>query len=137
MVADCHARVGTHRHPAQQCRRQPRGCDAPIEDITADAFDRVTSINLRGMVLACKCVLPIMPRSTARVIINISSMAAWGSYPYVAYKTSKAGVIALTERSRTRTRVTASAANVILPGLMNTPMAIESRVVWTANRARL
>ena len=88
-------RVGAHRHPAQQRRRQPAGGDAPVEDITDEVFDRVTSINLRGMVLACKHALPIMRAQRSGVIINISSMAAWGSYPYVAYKTSKAGVIAL------------------------------------------
>jgi hypothetical protein len=62
------------------------------------------------------------------VIINISSMAAWGSYPYVAYKTSKAGVIALTEQLAYANARYGIRANVILPGLMNTPMAIESRV---------
>jgi len=104
------------------------GGDAPIEDITGEAFDRIMAINLRGMVLACKHVLPSMRAQRRGVIINISSMAAWGSYPYVAYKTSKAGVIALTEQLAAANARYGIRANVILPGLMNTPMAIESRV---------
>jgi len=102
--------------------------DAPFEDITSDAFDRITAINLRGMVLACKHVLPLMRARQRGVIINIASMAAWTSYPYVAYKTSKAGVIALTEQLAAANARYGIRANVILPGLMNTPMAIESRV---------
>jgi NAD(P)-dependent dehydrogenase (short-subunit alcohol dehydrogenase family) len=102
--------------------------DAIVDDITSDAFDRIIAINLRGMVLACKHALPVMRAERRGVIINISSMAAWGSYPYVAYKTSKAGVIALTEQLASANARYGIRVNVILPGLMNTPMAIESRV---------
>jgi NAD(P)-dependent dehydrogenase (short-subunit alcohol dehydrogenase family) len=68
------------------------------------------------------------------VIINISSMAAWAAYPYVGYKTSKAGVIALTEQLAALNAKFGIRANVILPGLMNTPMAIESRITPTKSR---
>ncbi len=104
------------------------GGDAPITEITGDAFDRVTDINLRGMVFACKHVLPVMRDQGAGVIINISSMAAITAYPYVAYKTSKAGVIALTEQLAALNARHGIRANCILPGLMNTPMAVEARV---------
>jgi NAD(P)-dependent dehydrogenase (short-subunit alcohol dehydrogenase family) len=104
------------------------GGDAPIAEITAEAFDRVTDINLRGMVFACKHALPVMRKQGSGVIINISSMAAVTAYPYVAYKTSKAGVIALTEQIAALEARHGIRANCILPGLMNTPMAIEARV---------
>ncbi|MCA9823148.1 MAG: SDR family oxidoreductase, partial [Dehalococcoidia bacterium] len=61
-------------------------------------------------------------------IVNISSMAAWENYPYVGYKTTKAGVIALTQNLAASNAEHGVRANVILPGLMNTPMAIEARV---------
>ncbi len=65
---------------------------------------------------------------TTDAIVNISSMAAWRPYPYVAYKATKAAVVAFTEQlAQTNARYNIR-ANVILPGLMNTPMAIESRV---------
>lgn len=104
------------------------GGDAPVEEIAADAFDHVMAVNLRGMVLACKHVLPVMRRQGSGVILNISSMAAWSAYPLVAYKTSKAGVIALTEQLAYGNARYGIRANVILPGLMNTPMAIEARI---------
>ena len=128
MIADCHGAWGCIDILHNNVGVSLAGGDAPVEDITADAFDRVASINLRGMVLACKHALPIMRAQRSGVIINISSMAAWGSYPYVAYKTSKAGVIALTEQLAYANARYGIRANVILPGLMNTPMAIESRV---------
>ncbi len=110
------------------------GGDAVIEEIAAEAFDRIIAINLRGMVLTCKHALPIMRSQRSGAIVNISSMAAWGGYPYVAYKTSKAGVIALTEQLAHANARFGIRANVILPGLMNTPMAIESRVAAGKSR---
>lgn len=104
------------------------GGDARVEDIDVDAFDRVTRINLRGMVLACKHVLPIMRAQDSGVILNISSMAAWKAYPLIGYKTTKVGVIALTEQLAAQNARYNIRVNTILPGLMNTPMAIESRV---------
>jgi len=104
------------------------GGDAPVEDIEAEAFGRLVDINLRGMVLACKHVLPHMRAAGQGCIINISSMAAWKAYPLVGYKTTKAAVIALTEQLAAQNARYGIRANVILPGLMNTPMAIEARV---------
>lgn len=62
------------------------------------------------------------------VICNISSVAAIVDYPYIAYRTSKAGVIALTQSVAIRNAAFGVRANVILPGMLNTPMAIEGRV---------
>ncbi len=73
---------------------------------------------------------------TTDAIVNISSMAAWRPYPYVAYKATKAAVVAFTEQlAQTNARYNIR-ANVILPGLMNTPMAIESRVAAGTPRER-
>lgn len=110
------------------------GGDAVIEDITVEAFDRVTAVNLRGMVMTCKHVLPIMRTQNSGVILSISSMAVLDSYPYVTYKTSKAGVVAMTEQLAYMNADYGIRANVILPGLMNTPMAVESRITNTMTR---
>ena len=102
--------------------------DSPIADITCDAFDRVMAVNLRGMVMTCKHVLTVMQAQKSGVIVNISSIAAVADYPNIAYKTSKAGVIALTENLALTYAPFGIRVNCILPGLMNTPMAIEPRV---------
>ena len=56
------------------------GGDAPPAEITEEAFDRICAINLRGAVMACKHVLPIMRAQRSGVIITISSLAAWEQY---------------------------------------------------------
>jgi NAD(P)-dependent dehydrogenase (short-subunit alcohol dehydrogenase family) len=104
------------------------GGDAVIEDITSESFDRIMKINLRGMVMTCKHVLPVMRKQRSGVIISISSIAAIVSYPYVAYKASKAGVIALTEQLAYQNAAYGIRANAIMPGLVNTPMAVEARI---------
>jgi NAD(P)-dependent dehydrogenase (short-subunit alcohol dehydrogenase family) len=102
--------------------------DGPVADITSDVFDLVTATNLRGMVLTCKHVLTVMQAQGSGAIVNISSVAAVLDYPNIAYKTSKAGVIALTENLAMTYARYGIRVNCILPGLMNTPMAIEPRV---------
>jgi NAD(P)-dependent dehydrogenase (short-subunit alcohol dehydrogenase family) len=104
------------------------GGDATITDITVEAFDRVIAVNLRGMVLTIKHTLPIMRKQQSGSIINISSAAAFNNYPYVGYKTSKAAVVALTQHVAIRNAEYGVRANVILPGLLNTPVAVENRM---------
>src|SRR5580700_10578006 len=70
------------------------GGDKPLLEITEEDFDRVSAINLRGTIMACKHAVPIMRRQRAGVIINISSTAARENYPLVAYKATKAAMIA-------------------------------------------
>ena len=103
------------------------GGDAPITEITTEAFDRCVAVNLRGMVMTCKHVIPVMREQGGGSIINISSMAAWSNYPLVAYKTTKAAVIAMTEQIAIMNAKTGIRANVILPGLIDTPMAVDTR----------
>ena len=103
------------------------GGDAPPLEITEEAFDRICAINLRGTVMACKHALPIMREQRAGAIVNISSVAAWENYPYVAYKATKAAMIAYTQQIAIQNAEFGVRANVILPGLMDTPMAVDTR----------
>jgi len=103
------------------------GGDAPLDEITEAAFDRIATINLRGAIMACKHVLPVMRAQCSGVIITISSVAAWEQYPNVAYKATKAGMIAFTQQVAIQNAAFGIRANVILPGLMDTPMAVDTR----------
>jgi NAD(P)-dependent dehydrogenase (short-subunit alcohol dehydrogenase family) len=103
------------------------GGDAAPTEITEEAFDRICAVNLRGAVMAVKHVLPIMRAQRAGVIIMISSLAAWEQYPYVTYKATKAAMIAFTQQIAIQNAEYGIRANVILPGLMDTPMALEPR----------
>jgi NAD(P)-dependent dehydrogenase (short-subunit alcohol dehydrogenase family) len=103
------------------------GGDAGPLEITEEAFDRICAINLRGTVMACKHVLPIMREQRSGSIINISSVAAFENYPYVAYKATKAAMVAYTQQLAIQNAEHGVRANVILPGLMDTPMAVDTR----------
>src|SRR5580692_3135995 len=103
------------------------GGDAELADITEEAFDRCVAINLKSCIFAARHVLPIMREQKSGVIINISSMAVITTYPYVAYKATKAAMVSFTEQLAYQNAPYNSRANVILPGLMNTPMAVDTR----------
>ncbi|HZP85593.1 MAG TPA: SDR family NAD(P)-dependent oxidoreductase [Burkholderiales bacterium] len=114
------------------------GGDAALEQLTEEAFDRISAINLRGTIMACKAVVPIMRAQRGGSIINISSIAAWAQYPLVAYKATKAAMIAFTQQLAIQNAEYGVRANVILPGLMETPMAIEARTrSWGRTREEI
>ena len=96
-------------------------------DITEEAFDRCVAINLKSCIFAARNVLPIRRDQMSGVIINISSMAVITTYPYVAYKATKAAMVSFTEQLAYQNAPYNIRANVILPGLMNTPMAVDTR----------
>jgi NAD(P)-dependent dehydrogenase (short-subunit alcohol dehydrogenase family) len=101
------------------------GGDDEILTLNEESWDRIMSVNLKGMFLSSRTVLPIMREQHGGSIINISSIAAVCSTSIVAYKTSKAGVNALTHQIALENARYNIRANAIMPGLMNTPMAIE------------
>lgn len=96
----------------------------PTVDLSEDDWHRVMDINLTSMFLTCKAVLPHMERQRRGVILNISSVAAirYARIPYVAYSSSKAGVIALSRTIALEYAMRGVRVNTILPGLLKTPM---------------
>ena len=126
-IADAHRRWGRIDILHNNVGVSIAGGDAPPLEITEEAFDRICAINLRGTVMACKHALPIMREQRAGAIVNISSVAAWENYPYVAYKATKAAMIAYTQQIAIQNAEFGVRANVILPGLMDTPMAVDTR----------
>jgi NAD(P)-dependent dehydrogenase (short-subunit alcohol dehydrogenase family) len=112
--------------------------DARADEMTVEAFDRSFAVNFKSAWLAAKHSLPIMRAQRAGSIVNISSLAAWEAYPLVGYKTMKAALLALTENLAAANARHGVRVNAILPGLMNTPMAIEARVAQgTLSRAEV
>jgi len=99
--------------------------DGPIEQVSGEAWDRIMTVNLKGMLLSCQCTLPVMRKQQNGSIINISSIAAVCAANIAAYKVSKAGVNALTHQIAIDNARFGIRANAIMPGLIETPMAIE------------
>ncbi len=69
----------------------------PVEDITVEEWDHLMGVNLRGVFLCSKAVIPHMKSQKKGKIINISSATVFMGKPYyIHYVTSKAGVIGFT-----------------------------------------
>ena len=69
----------------------------PVEELAIEEWDRVLEVNLKGVFLCCKAVIPIMKQQRSGKIINIASgtfFSGSGDMPH--YTTAKGGVIALT-----------------------------------------
>ena len=114
------------------------GGDAPITEIETEAFDRIVAVNLRSVVYACKHALPVMRAQKSSAIVNISSTAALEDYPWVTYKATKAAMIATTRQIAIQNAEYGVRANVILPGLMDTPMAVDRRAeAWGRPRTEV
>ncbi len=100
--------------------------DGDILRLSEEAWDRIIDTNLKSMFLTCKHVVPAMRAQGSGAIVNISSVGSIVKMPVVAYKVSKAGVNALTEQIAATNAPYGIRCNAILPGLMNTPMAIDA-----------
>jgi NAD(P)-dependent dehydrogenase (short-subunit alcohol dehydrogenase family) len=93
--------------------------------VTEEVWDRILAVNLKSVVFPCKHVLPVMREQKGGAITNVSSIAAVCATPTVAYKVSKAGINAYTQSLAVGNAKFGIRANAIMPGLMETPMAIE------------
>jgi len=95
----------------------------PVELDEAE-WDRVADVNLKSVYLSCKYALPHMVRGGRGAIVNIASIAGirWTGVPYIAYSTTKGAMIQFTRAVALQYAGQGIRANVILPGLMNTPM---------------
>ena len=105
-----------------------RGSGFMFGELTVADWQRFMDVNLKGMFLTCHEVLPRMITQGSGVILNVSSIASLMSTPAIAYKTSKAGVNALTQGLALEAAPHGVRVNAILPGLVDTPMAVDGRV---------
>jgi NAD(P)-dependent dehydrogenase (short-subunit alcohol dehydrogenase family) len=101
--------------------------DGPPHHLGDDAFDLIMNVNLRAMWRTCREAVPVLRRSAHGAIVNISSLAAVASAGNLtAYKLSKAGVNALTQNLAITNAHYGVRANAIMPGFIDTPMAVDA-----------
>ena len=99
--------------------------DSGVTAMRRDAWDHIFEVNVTGMMLTCKHVIPVMRAQQSGAIVNISSVAAIASTAIAAYTASKAAVNALTHHLASSNARFGIRVNAIMPGLLDTPMAIE------------
>jgi len=90
----------------------------PFEEISVEEWDRLMSVNLKGLFLCARAVVPHMKEQGAGKIINISSGTVFfGSPQILHYVTSKAGVIGFTRALARELGEFNINVNAIAPGL--------------------
>lgn len=109
--------------------------DAGPGRISEEVWDRIFDTNTKSVMFMCKAALPHMRERNAGVITNISSVAAIAAASNItAYKSSKAALNAYTQALAMSNARFGIRANVIMPGLIETPMAIEGYVATGQDR---
>jgi NAD(P)-dependent dehydrogenase (short-subunit alcohol dehydrogenase family) len=98
--------------------------DGPAHRADEDAFDRILEVNLKGMWRTVKAAIPAMRATGNGSIVNISSLASLAGSNMIAYEVSKAAVNRLTLSVANANAKHGLRCNAILPGLMDTPMAV-------------
>ncbi len=94
-----------------------------LVDYPDDTFDKVIAINIRGVFLGMKHVLPVMYAQKSGVVINISSLAGHvGSPGLVAYTASKHAVLGMTKTAALEGAPFGIRVNAVCPGAVDTPM---------------
>ena len=101
--------------------------DKGTTELDAAMFSELVDINLKGMFMTCKHVLPVMRTQKRGAIINISSTASTCTSPTLTYKTTKGAVNTMSEFIAFENAPYGIRCNSILPGYIDTPMAIERR----------
>ncbi|HEX3347323.1 MAG TPA: SDR family NAD(P)-dependent oxidoreductase [Acetobacteraceae bacterium] len=109
---------------------------AALEDVTEERWRRVMDVNLTSVFLTCRAALPVMRAQKRGAIVNISSLAgaAINRYPYFSYYASKAGLNHFTRAVAVQHARDGIRANVIMPGLMDTPMVQQQIASQYADR---
>jgi NAD(P)-dependent dehydrogenase (short-subunit alcohol dehydrogenase family) len=104
-------------------------------DLSEDEWRREMDLNVTGMFLACKVVIPTMQARGKGVITNISSAAGirYVGYPYTSYYAAKGAVNQFTVGVALQYARDGIRCNAILPGLMDTPLIYQQISVQYAS----
>ena len=109
----------------------------PSHKVDVKIFDKIISINLKGVFLCSKHALPIMMEKKSGAIVNNSSISAFANVGgNIGYASSKGGVMSLTrvlavEYAKYNIRV-----NAVCPGVIDTPMN-ERNLKRAVNKSQL
>lgn len=98
------------------------GPTAPVDEINPDDWEKVMQVDLNGTFNVSRLVIPYLKKSTAGVIINMSSVAGRFGYENRSpYSTAKWGIIGFTKTLSIELGKYGIRANAILPGAVEGP----------------
>ncbi|MGP3961706.1 SDR family NAD(P)-dependent oxidoreductase [Nonomuraea sp. 3N208] len=96
---------------------------APLAEYPEDGFDRVIAVNLKGVFLGLRHVLPVMLDQGRGAIVNTGSLASARGLPLTgAYNAAKHAVLGLTRTAAAEVGSRGVRVNAVLPGMIDTRM---------------
>jgi 2-dehydro-3-deoxy-L-rhamnonate dehydrogenase (NAD+) len=99
------------------------GRSAPIWELAVDEWQQVLDIDLTGVFLGCRAVIPAMVEAGSGRIVNIASIAGKEGNPNaVPYSAAKSGVIGLTKAVAKEVATKGVFVNAVAPAVIETPI---------------
>lgn len=105
-------------------------------ELTAEDFDRMVSVHLRGTFLCTRAVLPGMLDRGEGIVVNIASqLGQIGGVELTHYSAAKAGIIGLTKALSREVSGQGVRVNAVAPGPINTELVLGLSEEWRDAKA--
>jgi NAD(P)-dependent dehydrogenase (short-subunit alcohol dehydrogenase family) len=97
--------------------------EAPVEETSLEMWEEVLAVNLTGVFLGCRALVPLLRAGDQPAICSVSSIDGLrGSLNHSAYAASKGGISSLTRALAFELAPDGIRVNAICPGTVDTPM---------------
>lgn len=106
-----------------------------LEQLTADAWDRIIAVNLSGAFYTIRAALPYLQASGGLVILVSSVSSRWPDISGPAYQASKAGLTQLAHAAGFEEHQNGVRFSAVMPGMVDTPF-LDSRAEPPAKELR-